>query len=117
MPELARMSRPLITACFLLIATVGLCQSKTTPPKPVRTVTAEYPDSAIREGIDATVSVGLTIPPDGIPKDVKVTKGFRPDFDESAVNAIRQWRFRPAMKDGKPIEVTVTIEVAFKRPR
>jgi TonB family protein len=90
---------------------------KTTPPKPVHMVTAEYPDSAIREGIEGTVLVMLTIPSDGVPKDVKIAKGFRPDFDKSAIESIRQWRFRPEMRDGKPIEVTVTLKVVFERPR
>jgi protein TonB len=79
-------------------------------------VDPEYPDSALREDIEGTVSVMLTIPPDGVPKDVKIAKGFRPDFDKSAIESIRQWRFRPAMRDGKPIEVTVTVGVVFKRP-
>lgn len=102
---------------FLFITAVGFCQSKTTAPKPVHQVTAEYPQSAIRDGINATVSVALTIPPSGIPADVRIAKGFREDFDESAVNSIRQWRFRPAMKDGKPVAVTVIIEVVFHSPR
>src|ERR1700680_3587220 len=68
---------------------------KTTPPKPVHMVDPEYPDSAIREGIVGTVLVMLTIPPDGVPKDVKIAKGLRPDFDKSAIESIRQWRFRP----------------------
>jgi len=79
-------------------------------------VTAEYPESAIREGMEGTVLVMLTIPPDGVPKDVKLVKGLRPDFDKSAIESMQQWRFRPAMRDGKPIEVTVTIKVVFKRP-
>jgi protein TonB len=87
---------------------------KTTPPKPVHIVAAEYPDSG--DGIEGTVLVLLTIPPDGIPKDVKIAKGLRTDFDKSAIESMRQWRFRPAMRDGKPIEVTVTLQVVFKRP-
>jgi protein TonB len=61
------------------------------------------------------VVVQLTIPTDGIPKDVKVAKGFRSDFDQSAIDSVRQWRFQPATKDGKPTEVTVTLQVAFRR--
>jgi TonB family protein len=46
---------------------------------------------------------------------VKIAKGFRPEFDQNAIDAVRQWRFQPAMKDGKPVEVTVTVQVAFHR--
>lgn len=60
-----------------------------------------------------TVSVQLTIQTDGVPKDVRVAKRVREDIDDSALDAVRQWRFRPAMRDGKPIEVRVTVEVSF----
>jgi iron complex outermembrane receptor protein len=106
--------------CFagLMGGAVRFAQAQQTkPPKPVHVVPAKYPDSAIRDGIDATVLVMLTIPSDGIPKDVKIAKGFRPDFDQSAIDSVRQWRFHPATKGGKPIEVTVTLQVAFRAPR
>src|SRR5882762_4197276 len=90
---------------------------ETKPPKPIHRVDPTYPDSAIGKGIEGTVLVSLTIPPDGIPKDVKIAKGFQPDFDQAAIDAVRQWRFRPASKGGKPLEVSVTLEVVFKSPR
>jgi len=77
---------------------------------------ADYPASAIRDRMEGTVLVQLTIPPDGIPKDVKVVRGLRADFDESAIAAVNKWKFRPAMKDGNPIQVTVTLQVEFKAP-
>jgi TonB family protein len=121
----AEMQVPLLNRYLTVLYIAGLLGSapvfvkaqKTTPPKPVHMVTAEYPESAIREGIEGTVLVMLTIPPDGVPKDVKIAKGFRSDFDKSAIESMQQWRFRPAMRHGKPIEVTVTLEVVFKRPR
>ena len=79
-------------------------------------VDPKYPDSAIRDRKDAAVLVGLTIPTNGIPKDVKIAKGFRPDFDQNAIDAARQWRFQPAMKDSKPIEVTITLQFEFRAP-
>ena len=108
---------------FLLItgmigALVSFAQAqKTIPPKPIHTVAPEYPDTPIRYVVDPTVLVMLTIPPDGIPKDVKIAKEFRPEFDQNAIDAVRQWRFQPAMKDGKPVEVTVTLEVVFQMRR
>ena len=111
------LKRYLALLCIVSSAALFAQTQKTTPPKPVHIVYARYPESAIREGIDATVLVMLTIPPDGVPKNVKIAKGFRPDFDESAIDAVRQWKFRPAMRDGKPTEVTVTLEIVFKRPR
>jgi len=88
--------------------------SKAMPPKPIHMVNPKYPDRAVGKRIEATVLVMLTIPPDGLPKDIKIAEGFRPDFDESAIDAARQWRFRPAIRDGKPIEVTVKLQFLFK---
>ncbi|PWT84258.1 MAG: hypothetical protein C5B58_05015 [Acidobacteria bacterium] len=114
--------RPPSLTHFAFLATgmiVGLASfaqtQKTIPPKPIHTVAAEYPDTPIRPVGDPTVLVMLTIPADGIPKDVKIAKGFRPEFDQSATDAVRQWRFKPAMKDGKPIDVTVMLQVVFQR--
>jgi periplasmic protein TonB len=104
---------PLITGMIGACASLALAQ--TTPPKAIHTVAPEYPETAIRSVVDPTVLVKLTIPPDGIPKDVKIAKGYRPEFDQSALEAVRQWRFKPAMKDGKPVQVTVTLQVVFQR--
>ena len=57
--------------------------------------------------------VGLTVPPDGVPKDVRVVKGIRSDIDQKAVEAVRKWRFAPATEDGKPISVSVSVHVTF----
>jgi TonB family protein len=57
--------------------------------------------------------VQLTVQVDGVPKDIKIAKGSRPDLNESALDAVRQWRFQPALKDGEPVEKTVVLEVSF----
>ena len=40
-------------------------------------------------------------------------KGLDKDVDQSAVAAVEQWRFAPAQKDGKPVAVRITLEIAF----
>lgn len=86
---------------------------RTIPPKLVHDVSPVYPESAMGGTGGRTVSVQLTIQTDGVPKDVRVAKGVREDIDDSALDAVRQWRVHPAMRDGKPIEVRVTVEVSF----
>jgi TonB family protein len=82
-------------------------------PRVIHWVEAKYPESANRDGIRGAVDVQLTVQVDGIPKDIKIAKGSRPDLNESALNAVRQWRFQPALKDGEPVEKTVVLEVSF----
>ena len=45
------------------------------------------------------------IPEDGIPRVIRVIRSLDWQFDESAINALQQWRFSPAMKDGNPVKV------------
>jgi periplasmic protein TonB len=35
-------------------------------------------------------------------------------LDEKAIEAVRQWRFQPAMKDGQPVTVAINVEVSFR---
>jgi TonB family protein len=46
--------------------------------------------------------------------DVKVIHGFDPDMDQKAVDTVRQWRFDPGTRDGKPVAVQLSVEVSFR---
>lgn len=83
------------------------------PPKAIYTPTPDYPSSAIRDGVRGKVTVQFKLPTDGVPKDIEVLNGIRPDIDQKAVEAVRDWRFSPATQDGKPIQVSMRIEVTF----
>jgi len=48
---------------------------------------------------------------DGTPRVLGVVRGLSGKADEAAINAIEKWRFRPAMKDGQPIEARIQVEV------
>jgi TonB family protein len=49
----------------------------------------------------------------GLPKDPQVVKSLDKDVDQSALDAVRQWRFDPAKKDGKSVAVRIAIELDF----
>jgi len=85
-------------------------------PVPFHTVPAKYP-KAVREKnekLDGIVVLGLVVDAKGMPQDIHVVKSFRSDFDAQAVKAVKQYRFRPAMLSGKPVAVSIKIEVNFK---
>jgi protein TonB len=46
--------------------------------------------------------------------DVNLFRGFDAEADDKAMEAVRQWRFDPATKDGKPVPVVIAVEINFK---
>jgi TonB family protein len=67
------------------------------------------------KGMDGkTVVLWCVIGSDGLPHDIKVARVLQPDMDEAAVEAVKDWRFAPATKAGKPVPVQINIEVVFQ---
>ena len=50
---------------------------------------------------------------DGSIGDVKVTRSLDAGLDQEAIKAVKQWRFEPGIKDGKPVPVRVALEMTF----
>jgi TonB family protein len=78
-------------------------------------VTAQYTDEAKRANYQGVCLIGLIVNAQGNPVNVHVVRPLGMGLDEKALEAVRQYKFRPAMKDGKtPVPVMVTIEVDFR---
>jgi TonB family protein len=91
-----------------------------TPPVATHVEEAEYSDEARRAGVEGTVLIELTVSETGMPADIRVLRPVEMGLSERAVQAVSQYRFRPALKDGKPIAATINVEVSFhlaRRPR
>lgn len=75
----------------------------------------QYTREAILRLIQGNVWISAVIPADGVPTNLMVYKSLDPEFglDGMALAAVAKWRFRPAMQDGQPIPVIVTIELQF----
>jgi TonB family protein len=82
-----------------------------TPPKVVRQVAPEHPSEGFR--IAGSVLVGLVVGSHGDPKDVRILRSLEKSVDQSAVEAVKQWRFEPAKKGGDPVAVRLSIEIRF----
>jgi len=82
---------------------------------PIARVEPEYPAAAARTQEEGTVLVRVDVDANGVPTNVDVARrsGSR-DLDRAAVNAVRQWRFSPAIKDGKKVAAVVEVPVEFK---
>jgi protein TonB len=104
-------------------------EAKTQPkPKPIASITRDpsplagnqapkYPPQALRSGVEGSVSVRVEVDASGVPTDVKVVErsGERSrDLDRAVTDAVRRWRFEPAMQDGKAVAGAVVVPVEFK---
>lgn len=84
------------------------------PPVPLPTnQPPAYPQQARAEGRTGVVVLKVVITTDGAVADVQVLRGEEP-FASVAAAAVRQWRYKPAMYQGKPITVYRIIQIPFK---
>jgi periplasmic protein TonB len=75
---------------------------------------AEYPESARAKKIEGDVAVEATLDANGRVTTTKVVKSVSPELDQAAVDAIRASTFRPGMRNGAPVPVTITMTMRFK---
>jgi protein TonB len=72
-----------------------------------------YPEAARQAGVQGKVRVQAVVCKDGSVQGVQVLKSPSPELGTAAADAVRLWKFQPAVKDGKPVAVryTVTLDV------
>jgi periplasmic protein TonB len=86
-----------------------------TMPEVLSEVKPRYTDSAKAERIEGNVMLEAVVKEDGSVGDVKVVKSLdeKHGLDAEAIKALKQWRFKPGMKDGKAVAVLVEVEMTF----
>jgi TonB family protein len=77
----------------------------TTPPL--------YSDDARRAGVEGVVRIRAHVDASGQVRDPRVTAGLGAGLDQNALVALRQWRFRPGLRDGRAVPMDVELEVGF----
>jgi TonB family protein len=82
-------------------------------PKAIYAPDPEYSEEARKVKHMGTVVLWLVVGPDGKPRDIKVLRTLGLGLDEKAIEAVKNWRFEPAMKDNKPVAVQINVEVNF----
>lgn len=73
----------------------------------------EYTPEARRHKAQGSVRLNVVVDADGRAVGIYPVKGAPYGFVENSVNALRTWQFTPAMKEGKPVKVCVTVETTF----
>jgi protein TonB len=83
-------------------------------PEAITKVSPNYPDLAREAGVDGVVLVQALVGKDGHVKDARIQPGKSiPMLDEAALAAVKQWVFKPALSNNKPVAVWVAVPVRF----
>jgi TonB family protein len=84
------------------------------PPRLILKVEPEYPMEARAAQRQGTVTLSVTIGADGIPQKLSVLQSVDSTLDQQAVNAVRQWKFKPGYQAGQPVDYVATIQITFR---
>jgi TonB family protein len=85
-----------------------------TPPSLLREVKPDYTEEARRRGVNGDVELEIIVRSDGTVGEVRLQRGLGAGLDQRAIDAVRQWRFAPARRQGVPVDVLVEVAVEFK---
>ncbi|MGF7181814.1 TonB family protein [Tunturiibacter psychrotolerans] len=74
-----------------------------------------YPQEAKakKDTLNGPVVLDIVVDEAGVPSDVRVRKGLRSDYDESALQAVKEWRWNPYLLNGRPVTVNTTVTVNY----
>lgn len=85
-------------------------------PEPIFTPKPSYPPLAARQKLGGTVILRVLVDETGTVRDVQVLRGIKPDLglDAAAVSAVKNWRYKPALKDGVRVKVWYSQSIPFR---
>lgn len=83
-------------------------------PVPIFTPEAEFSDEARRAKYQGVCLISVIVDANGNPVDPRVVRALGMGLDEKALEAVRKYKFKPAMKGSTPVPVRITIEVNFR---
>jgi protein TonB len=83
-------------------------------PEVLHAVDPEFSEEARKAKVSGDVQVYLWVDEHGNPTHVRVIRGMGMGLDERAVEAVKQYKFKPAMENGRPVTVEMYIDVTFQ---
>ena len=84
------------------------------PPVAIFTPDPEFSEEARKAKFSGNVVVSLIVDANGKPRNVHVSRGVGMGLDEKAVEAVQQYKFKPALQNGKPVAVYLNVMVDFQ---
>jgi TonB family protein len=93
-----------------------LASSDVSAPGPLRKIDPKYPPTLIRERVEGEVVLYAVIRRDGSVDSIQVVRGIDEQLDANAMEALSQWKFRPATKQGTPVDLEAIVHIPFHPP-
>jgi TonB family protein len=84
------------------------------PPRIIESVLAPYTESARARGVEGTVVLMVLVRRDGSVGAARVSEGLEASLDRSAQRTVKEWKFAPAMRNGKTVEVVLEVQMKFQ---
>ena len=94
----------------------GPASSEVSAPGPLRKIDPKYPPTLINEHVEGEVVLYAVIRRDGSVDSIQLVRGIDDQLDANAMNALSQWKFRPATIQGVPIELEAIVHIPFRAP-
>jgi len=85
----------------------------TRPPQVIYKEEPEYSEDARKAHIQGTVRLYIDVGLDGRATNIRLARGVGLGLDERAIEAVRKWRFRPALSGNRPVVAPAVIDVGF----
>jgi TonB family protein len=104
----------LLAACQRANAQVYRAGAGVSTPVLVYHPEPKYSEQARKAKWSGAVQVSIVVDANGMPQNIHVIKALGMGLDEMAIEAVRQWRFKPGQKNGKPVAVAATLEINFR---
>jgi protein TonB len=83
------------------------------PPAPIRLTKPVYPEDAFVKKVEGTVVLDILIDADGRVVRATVVRSI-PLLDAAAIHTVRQWLFRPALRQGRPVATVARAPITFR---
>jgi len=83
------------------------------PPRVIYQPEPEFSEEARKAKFQGICTLALVVGVDGRPSQIRVQSSLGMGLDEKAIEAVKNWKFEPAMKDGHPVPVAIAVEVDF----
>jgi TonB family protein len=90
--------------------------SEVSAPGPLRKIDPKYPPTLVNDHVEGEVVLYAVIRRDGSVDSIQLVRGVDEQLDANAMNALSQWKFRPATKQGAPIELEAIVHIPFHAP-